>query len=1112
MSAPPVPCPSIEELEGVALGRAATPGVEEHLAACEACRRAVARLRDDNRFLSDFAIDGALPAPVGAVPGERRVEIAVPGYDIVREIHRGGQGVVYLARQRSTKRDVAIKVMKQGPFATLADRARFEREVESLARLDHPNLVAVHDAGTVAGASYFVMNYIDGRPLDEAVARLSRPAMLAVFIVACEAVHAAHLRGVMHRDLKPSNILVDRQGAPHVLDFGLAKSITGVGDATVTGAGQFVGSLPWASPEQVEGASGGIDLRTDVYSLGAILFQLLTGAPPFDIGSNLRDAVDDILYRAAPRPSVAMPSSGVAPPDDELDTITLKCLSKDRQRRYQSAGELARDLRRYLAGEPIEAKRDSAMYVLRKTLRRYRLRVAAAGGFVALLAGFGIVMTVLYKRSARLEATAVGYADELSDLLSESNIEQGRMAGLLGDIGQAEELLWAEMFARYDGRAATARALHPPPGPPSAYWALWELYRKRPCRRTLTPQPLADRLLTVGDDGLNLWTVETGGRARRLDPWGHELDSYALGHSEALVCISPDGDWVLSLDSTAGQLRRRGAAQAVLSFTTPPASETGSYQLSHSGGRIAAIDEGVATVWATDPPAPLARFEDDQAPLSAVALSEDDRLLAARDHVGGLRVWELDSGRLVARASATVRVPLHERGALRFSPDGSRLADAWMDGPGRIWSLGDRPPRARELSERSGDQRVLGFSPDGALLAIGDYDGMLRIFETGDARQITAIAAHSDRVRSLAFTADGRGIWTSGEGVLRLWDVGPDEAVRAWRIADDLFHSVDVSPDGRTLVAGGGLGLLHRIDRPSGVVTSFPFENSRSLAAVAFSPDGSLVAGATYANAVCLWNAASPSRAPRQLAHPNRVSFVSFSADGQRLATACDDGAVRIWRSAAGTLEREARLTEQRIPQVAFDPAGPRVAVATRDGALLMLDVESGACETWQAPTGSPLRAVSFAPDGRVLVAGGADRAVHVWDVARREPRASLAGHSQEIYCLAVSPDGAMIASGDSGGRIRLWHVALARPLATLDEHSGAVMSVRFTPDNRGLLSASLDGTIRIWDLGYYEQHIAGQVEARLRRMRLLDAPGADAWLAWAQSIMKNGRPESGRP
>lgn len=387
-----------------------------------------------------------------------------PGYEITKELHRGGQGVVYQAIQKSTKRKVAIKVVKEGPFAGTHERARFEREVHILGQLQHPNIVRIHDSGEVAGQFFYVMDYVSGQGLDGYMksrpnGKLGVDETLKLFGQICSAVSAAHLKGVIHRDLKPSNIRIDQGGAPIVLDFGLAKVMgSEAGDLdqspVMTMTGQFVGSLPWASPEQAEGAPEKLDIRTDVYSLGVILYQMLTGKFPYEVVGNMRDVLDNIL-----RTEPAKPSTIRKQVDDEVETIVMKCLSKERERRYQSAGELWRDVERYLVGEPIEAKRDSGWYVVSKALRRYKAPVLVAAGFVLLSVVSAIALGVMYKQKAAAERDALSRlaevreardAEERNRQRADENFDHAREMArtFMNDVGDTLENLRGATRAR----------------------------------------------------------------------------------------------------------------------------------------------------------------------------------------------------------------------------------------------------------------------------------------------------------------------------------------------------------------------------------------------------------------------------------------------------------------------------------------------------------------------------------------------------------------------------------------------------------------------------------------------------------------------------------------
>ncbi|MDX2199312.1 MAG: serine/threonine-protein kinase [Phycisphaerae bacterium] len=357
---------------------------------------------------------------------------AIPGYQILSEHARGGQGVVYEAMQLGTQRRVAIKVLRgAAPGDASATAARFEREVELLAQLRHPNIVAIHESSLAGDSCYCVMEFVDGAPLDRWLAaratdRLwSIESTLALFTKIADAVQAAHVRGVIHRDLKPGNVMIDQLGEPRVLDFGLAK-LQGANGAEhlsqMTQTGQFVGSLPWSSPEQLEGRQTEIDTRSDVYSLGVMLYNALTGHMPHPLGAALPEFIRQVR-EVEPRDPRSL-QRGV---DDELSTIVLKCLQKEPARRYQTAGELAADLRHYLANEPISAKRDSQVYLLRKMLHRHRWPVRAAAGAALLLLATAGALAWMYVDQARARQQADA-AREAAEAARETAIAANREA------------------------------------------------------------------------------------------------------------------------------------------------------------------------------------------------------------------------------------------------------------------------------------------------------------------------------------------------------------------------------------------------------------------------------------------------------------------------------------------------------------------------------------------------------------------------------------------------------------------------------------------------------------------------------------------------------------
>ena len=1123
-------CLPIAELEAFLAGGEAPAPVRAHLERCTSCAARLAELRDEHTFLADVKkhVSSRLPnSPAAAAEPPAGAVVEVPGYEIRRVIGRGGQAVVYEASQQSTRRRVALKVLLTGGALTARRLDRFQREIRLVARLRHPGIVTVYDSGTTTDERPFLaMEYIDGRPVNAAVdpqhaapdPRAFPRQTLQLFARICDAVRHAQQRGVIHRDLKPSNILVDGDGQPHVLDFGLAK-IDGLdGSRHLTLTGEFVGTLAYAAPEQVRGDPHLADTRTDVYALGTVLFELLTGRLPLPLGGSFGQIVRTITEREPDRPSAIRREV-----DNELETIVLKALAKDPDRRYENAAALLDDVQRYLAGEPISAKRDSAWYVLRKTLRRHRAPLAVVTGFVALAVTFGLTMGALYGLSERHRAAAEDAAERLGAELAFSSMERGRLLSRGEQAPVAEALIWTTWLewagATRAPERASADAIER-----QAYWALWGLYHRHPALSTLSigavqQVTFSDRAViavqTDYEDGLYRPVVRLHGLAAdavagpvevwrfdRLARWrtsAMSLDGQALAYAnddytivldartrEVLADMPGEGTWAVALSSPSrGDVRlaripldrrgvvevsnlSRGAPLITLAAAGDPDAGQGVVlwhaDISADGRVITAAERHAVHVWdASDEgttPCATVRFKTEdgltsrQGVLSGLALHPDGSVLATL-FGSALDLWSTRDGRHVARLPAVSSWATD----CRFSPDGRRIASFGGDRLIQVWDVESRM-LAGVFSGHLDRIKSLALSPDGSVLVTADTSGMAKVWDLARPRGVENKIVPELSDHSVRFSADGTFLATCG--VTGDPTVRPRGSIHVWRLETG-----------------------ERIDLPCGHDT---------VSDVEFLPDASRLAASSHDGVVRVWSLADQQERMRIEVCPGvtgkdvGASSVCLSPDGALIAAAGNDGAVHLWNAADGrrvaTLQHgdpdAAEFHARRLPQARFDPSGRLLASVCADHSVVLWDVASKRGRRLAGHEGT-VRCAAFNPDGRLLATGGDDRRVLLWDAVAAAPRGRMGEHSSSVFALSFSPDGLVLAAGGADGSATLWDVATGRQLLALDDCAAMIMALDFSRDGSKLAASSSTEGVVIWNLRYYDRHIAGNLAAQRR-------------------------------
>ena len=1036
-----------------------------------------------------------LDEPGGAVPETLRY---FGDYELLEQIAVGGMGVVFKARQVSLNRLVAVKMIRAGQLAREDDIRRFRTEAEAAANLKHPHIVAIHEVGEHEGRHFFSMDYIEGRSLAELVRNhpLEPERAARLMQTIAEAIAYAHGRGVLHRDLKPSNVMIDAEGQPHVTDFGLAKMLTNpereTRNSEQTQTGAVMGSPSYMSPEQARGRGDQISVRSDVYALGAMLYELLTARPPF-LAATALETMKLVAERDPVAPRVLNPS---APRD--LETICLKCLQKEPAHRYTSAAALAEDLARWQRHEPIRARPGTMWEQAVKWARRHPARA----GLVALsLVAPAVIIALLFFNERRVtrqrDRALTNEVFALSEARrAETNALTARQNLYAADLYVAAQFVEAGQL----GPALKLLESHrPKPGETDLRGFEWR-YLRAQCEgtqtrvlrghkaavRTLAFSP-DGRTLASGDDArVLLWNTATwknenvipdASEAARFRDDTEQTTKLASNNPSAMLgmmlgstglrpqldkstgyraratlslAFSPDGgtlatsggdDYLKFWDTRTRQLRswipESTARMAFLPGTNLAFVGLGFDIFKRASGETRLYDWAAGKVLLT-----LSNSG------GLLALSADGRNLVTANWSGRVRRWDTATREMWA----SFQLPEPNIHLLAISPhadfvatcvSGRRQFHLWDGITGR-WRAGGDGHRAGITA--------LTFSPDSLVLATASLDATVRLWNAAGASELARLDGHLHEVHCLAYSPDGRTLAAgSQDGDILLWDV---VAARREGPAFEILPPLVFSGDSRRLAGLNRAGQVALWDVDSSSL--IPLSERTNLFPLFFNATGDTLILAARVGKDTPWQLerwdvtarAVRSRVTLSESEAMQPGF-SVTRDHRRLAGfAANPGQLLIWDTESGLLERRLVPSDNQIRRVELSPDGRFLAVLSHKKPLELLDTDTGLHLPMLTHQTVAVVSAAFTPDSATLVTGGTDNLIRLWDTKTGALRYTLAGHGGAPSLLAVSPDGRTLASHGGDGTFKLWSMASGRELATL-LRDNPTRAVAFSPDGR---------------------------------------------------------------